>query len=321
MKESKGFTLIELLAVIVILALIALITTPMIIDVIEKSKKGALEDSAYGLLEAANIYYTGGMLEEKEISKIVFTFQNGKQISNAKLSYKGKVDNGSLRLYSDGATALCITGGGYVAIKNVNETQVTMTTGGCVYNEETESYEIITADGQIKGKNTSPVGEVISYMGNHAPEGYLICDGTVYNIADYQDLADQIKKEFGSYNYFGGNGTTTFAVPDLRGEFLRGSGTNSHTNQGNGSDVGIHQDATVVINPIVEHNTGRLAVPYNSSSNLQGYNFEGSGDSVKVGGVISGSAYLQVQNKVSSVYAEFDATRPTNTSVLYCIKY
>ena len=35
---NKGFTLIELLAVIVILAIIALIATPIIINIIEDSK-------------------------------------------------------------------------------------------------------------------------------------------------------------------------------------------------------------------------------------------------------------------------------------------
>ena len=38
--KKKGFTLVELLAVIVILAIIALITTPLILNVIENAKKG-----------------------------------------------------------------------------------------------------------------------------------------------------------------------------------------------------------------------------------------------------------------------------------------
>lgn len=52
MKKQKGFTLIELLAVIVILAIIALIATPMIMGVIDKAKKGAAEASAYGYIQA-----------------------------------------------------------------------------------------------------------------------------------------------------------------------------------------------------------------------------------------------------------------------------
>ena len=50
--KRKGFTLIELLAVIIIVAVIAIITIPMILNVIEDSRKGAAESSAYGYLEA-----------------------------------------------------------------------------------------------------------------------------------------------------------------------------------------------------------------------------------------------------------------------------
>ena len=50
--KRKGFTLIELLAVIVILAIIALIATPMILGVIEKARKGASEQSALGYVDA-----------------------------------------------------------------------------------------------------------------------------------------------------------------------------------------------------------------------------------------------------------------------------
>ena len=50
--NKKGFTLIELLAVIVILAIIALIATPIILGVIEKSKMEAAESSALGYIDA-----------------------------------------------------------------------------------------------------------------------------------------------------------------------------------------------------------------------------------------------------------------------------
>ena len=44
--KRKGFTLIELLAVIVVLAIIALIATPIVMNTIKRSKKGAAERSA-----------------------------------------------------------------------------------------------------------------------------------------------------------------------------------------------------------------------------------------------------------------------------------
>ena len=52
MKSNKGFTLIELLAVIVILAIIALIATPIILGVIDTAKKGSAEASALAYVKA-----------------------------------------------------------------------------------------------------------------------------------------------------------------------------------------------------------------------------------------------------------------------------
>ena len=46
LKNKYGFTLIELLAVIVVLAIIALIATPIVMNTIKKSQKGAAERSA-----------------------------------------------------------------------------------------------------------------------------------------------------------------------------------------------------------------------------------------------------------------------------------
>ena len=56
MRNKKGFTLIELLAVIVILAIIALIATPIILGIIEDAKKGSAESSANGYIDAVEFY-------------------------------------------------------------------------------------------------------------------------------------------------------------------------------------------------------------------------------------------------------------------------
>jgi microcystin-dependent protein len=47
--------------------------------------------------------------------------------------------------------------------------------------------------------------------------GYLFCDGAAVSRTVYARLFQEIGTRFGS-----GNGTTTFNLPDLRGEFLRG---------------------------------------------------------------------------------------------------
>ena len=52
MKSNKGFTLIELLAVIVILAIIALITTPIVLNIINQSKEAANKRSVEAYAKA-----------------------------------------------------------------------------------------------------------------------------------------------------------------------------------------------------------------------------------------------------------------------------
>ena len=63
MKNKKiGFTLIELLAVIIVLAIIALIATPIIFNVIENAKLKSLENSCYGVIDAVRTKYAEGLL-------------------------------------------------------------------------------------------------------------------------------------------------------------------------------------------------------------------------------------------------------------------
>lgn len=45
----------------------------------------------------------------------------------------------------------------------------------------------------------------------------------ILNIDDYKDLAEVIKQNKGSYNYYGGDGTTTFAIPSVN-EIISGTG-------------------------------------------------------------------------------------------------
>lgn len=64
-----------------------------------------------------------------------------------------------------------------------------------------------------QGIQDVPVGTLIEVEGPQNPDHYLLCDGSTYNIEDYRYLAEAIKKVYGKYNYFGGDGVNTFAVP------------------------------------------------------------------------------------------------------------
>ena len=174
-----------------------------------------------------------------------------------------------------------------------------------------------------QGIEDTPVGHIISHMGNNAPKHYLICDGTEYNISDYPYLAQHFKNEFGSYNYFGGDGINTFCVPDLRGEFLRGTGTNSHSNQGNGTTVGKHQDSTEIPKVMLNTDTFGQNIYFQNAMNQQFTHYLKEDSNVNTSvGVTNIGYYVNTTGTFDATgHTSHYTSRPTNTSVLYCIKY
>ena len=67
MKRKNAFTLIELLAVIVVLAIIALIATPIVMNTIKKSKKGAAERSADSYVKQVETAVAEERLSKNEV--------------------------------------------------------------------------------------------------------------------------------------------------------------------------------------------------------------------------------------------------------------
>lgn len=84
MKSNKGFTLIELLAVIVILAIIALIAMPMVLNTINEAKEGAVQSSAYSVIQAVETKLTSDMMK-KPNEKMPTSFSG----TSADISVKG----------------------------------------------------------------------------------------------------------------------------------------------------------------------------------------------------------------------------------------
>lgn len=157
----------------------------------------------------------------------------------------------------------------------------------------------------------TPVGTVISYFGETAPTHFLICDGTAYNKADYPQLWTHLSSLTDTTPYVVDGDNTKFKVPDLRGEFLRGTGTNSHTNQGSGGDVGEHQDGT------------ETASAYISGDTFTQKFKQSDGFVYKTDSLITYSTGSDSRNNSSAASASGSyttyTTRPTNTSVLFCI--
>ena len=116
---KKGFTLIELLAVIVILAIIALIATPVILNVIEdsrtSSKKRSIELYANAVENALVKIQFDNKLTVGKYTPI--TDSNGKKITNGSdtinVDYDGEPVECDINVYESGNIYLdnCNVGG------------------------------------------------------------------------------------------------------------------------------------------------------------------------------------------------------------------
>lgn len=121
-------------------------------------------------------------------------------------------------------------------------------------------------------------GAVITYAGATVPTGFLECNGTTVSRTTYANLFTAIGVLYGV-----GNGTTTFNLPDLRGEFVRGY------DNGRGIDSG---------RVLGSAQAGTYASPVNPGAAV---NYSGGQ------WIISPDAN--------------GAFRPRNIAMMYCIKY
>jgi len=134
---KKGFTLIELLAVIIVLAVIALIATPIVLDVIDSAKLKAFEESAYGIMETVKLKNYDSMLEKNDK---IYVFPNDE------LVFQGERPKGGTIISQNGNTAIAIHNNKWCAKKGIMDDKVEITDydGNC-------DLKLVNLNGAITG--------------------------------------------------------------------------------------------------------------------------------------------------------------------------
>lgn len=92
------------------------------------------------------------------------------------------------------------------------------------------------------------VGEIRMFAGNFAPAGWMFCEGQLLPISENETLFQLIGTTYG------GDGESTFALPDLRGRIP--------IHQGNGfilAETGGAEEITLTVNQIPAHSHALLA--------------------------------------------------------------
>jgi microcystin-dependent protein len=111
------------------------------------------------------------------------------------------------------------------------------------------------------------VGQIKMFGGNFAPRGYALCDGQLLPINQNQALFSLLG------TIYGGDGRTTFALPDLRGRIPMQPGTGPGlSNRSLGERSGV-EDVTLTAQQLPTHNHAANAVAPAGNSNDAASNF------------------------------------------------
>ena len=154
-----------------------------------------------------------------------------------------------------------------------------------------------------------PAGAVQAFARNTAPTSWLKADGAAVSRTTYATLFAAIGTTFGA-----GDGSTTFNLPDLRGEFLRG------WDDGRGVDGGrifgsAQGDAIRNITGVITDIRVRLNGIYTASGAFSGATGTTSGDAF-AGSAPTANFTFDASQQVPTA----GENRPRNMALLYCIK-
>jgi len=113
------------------------------------------------------------------------------------------------------------------------------------------------------------VGEIRMFAGNFAPAGWMFCEGQLLPISEYETLFNLIGTTYG------GDGQSTFALPDLRGRLPM--------HMGNGfilAETGGAEEITLTVQQIAAHTHALLASTSAGSQNAPANNVTAASPSV-----------------------------------------
>ncbi|MHA6577391.1 tail fiber protein [Pseudomonas yamanorum] len=176
---------------------------------------------------------------------------------------------------------------------------------GCDNSGKWNPTRTLWHDGNLKSSDFLPVGTSIQYAGPYVPTGFLKENGAEVSRTAYAKLFAAIGTFYGA-----GDGSTTFNLPDSRGEFIRGF------DDGRGVDPQ-RTLGSLQLDSMQGHWHGpRPGTSLNGSPG--NWNGVGGGSNATFN---IGSTGDPVTNGVNGVPRTSNETRPRNTTRLMCIKY
>jgi microcystin-dependent protein len=158
-----------------------------------------------------------------------------------------------------------------------------------------------------------PTGAVLAFAGSSAPSGFLVCNGDAVSRTTYAALFAVIGITYGQ-----GNGSTTFNLPDLRADFIRGLDNMGGTPGARNGDPG-RSPGTEQLDAFQGHYHQTGLGSWDTSANVSGYgrypDFSGA-----TGPNPQRSVGAPITDGSHNVPRTASETRPRNVAMYYIIK-
>ena len=150
-----------------------------------------------------------------------------------------------------------------------------------------------------------PVGSIIASFDPTTPESFILCDGSLIDVLTFNSLHKKI-----GFTYGRNADDTRFRVPDLRGEFLRGTdlGRGVDSNRNLGSNQGFDWKGFYMMN------TRQNSYDYNHNSE-----YHGKSTTTFIGKTFTGG--WSAPAGATGTMWDSSEIRPRNVAVNYYIKY
>ena len=203
-------------------------------------------------------------------------------------------------------------------LNQLAQSTVALTAGSIVAADIADAAVTTAKLATVTAQSLLPAGAVMPFARATAPAGWLIANGdavpngsgTVQGVtADFAALHAAVSTSFG----------TAGTLPDLRGYFVRGSGTNSDGTAAGTFGAKQSQDTQPHTHGITDPSHNHV---WNAVNGPAGQNFGVN----YVGGIasISGNTGYSVNSSVTGITINNSTgteTRPKNIAMLYCIKF
>ena len=214
-----------------------------------------------------------------------------------------------------------VTSGGDIVMSGTGSLQLptgttaqrpTPATGDIRFNTTLTQFEGYNGSAWGEIANGVPAGSVFSFATTTVPSGYLECNGAAVSRSTYASLFSSISTTWGV-----GDGSSTFNLPDLRGQFVRGWDNSAGVDSGR-SFASSQSDQNIAHNHSVNdsghnHTAGNWGGSFGGSSGVTVFRSDQSGTNSSI--IQSATTGISIQNDGGT------EVRVKNYALMYVIKF